>query len=91
MDTDVAEGLPIHKSRTPFQSQDVLVPWTNRETGETLLRYYHVFVEEELTDLCRGIPGIAVIDHFYDEGNWCVVIRKKTEKQEQHESHTPVL
>ena len=73
----VAEGLPIHRNRTPFESQDVLVPWTCKETNETLLRYYHVFVEHELTHLCERIPGIAVIDHFYDEGNWCVVIQKE--------------
>lgn len=70
------EGLPIHKSRTAFERQDVLVPWTCRQTGERLLRYYHVFVEGELESLCQGIPGIRVIDHFYDDGNWCVVMQK---------------
>lgn len=74
-----AAGLPIHRSRTPFQSQDVLVPWTCKETNETLLRYYHVFVEHELTHLCERIPGIAVIDQFYDEGNWCVVIQRESD------------
>ena len=77
--TCLVEGLllPIHRNRTAFKSQDVLVPWTCKETGERLLRYYHVFVEHELRDLCVRIPGIRILTDYYDEGNWHVVIQKE--------------
>ena len=94
-----AEGLPIHRNRTPFTSQDVLVPWTCKRSGERLFRYYHVFVEGELPRLCSQVPGIAITDHYYDEGNWCVVIEKReaaaageedTQREGEEEKSKPI-
>lgn len=69
-------GLPVHRNRTPFTSSDVLVPWKCRETGKTFLRFYHVFRQGELSSLCEDVPNVEVVREFYDEGNWCVIIRK---------------
>lgn len=81
--------LPIHVNRTKFEKQDVFVPWKlknnpnnnsniNKTTNnnETFLRYYHVFEENELENLCKTIGNIEVKNSYYDEGNWCIIIRK---------------
>ncbi|KAL0884252.1 hypothetical protein ABMA27_016242 [Loxostege sticticalis] len=77
-------NLPVHENRTQFQYNDLLVPWKLRHVKEnklsnqpenTLLRYYHVFEEGELDDLCKELP-LEVEKSFYEEGNWCVVCKK---------------
>lgn len=42
----------------------------------TFLRYYHVFEEGELENMCGLIKDARVIKSFYDQGNWCVIIEK---------------
>ncbi|CAM9608747.1 unnamed protein product [Lampetra planeri] len=81
--------LPVHTNRTPFRAQDVLVPWHHRRQGETpgpperaceeapiYHRYYHVFREGELEALCARLDGARVLESYYDQGNWCVVVEK---------------
>ncbi|XP_053668332.1 alkylated DNA repair protein alkB homolog 8 [Anopheles marshallii] len=75
--------LPVHTNRTQFQHQDLLVPWKLRTNDSmektTFLRYYHVFEEHELEKLClaSGEARIQLIESYYDQGNWCVVLQKK--------------
>lgn len=78
-------NLPVHENRTQFQHTDLLVPWKLRSVTEnklssqpenTLLRYYHVFEERELAELCCEVEGLSVESSFYEEGNWCVLCRK---------------
>ncbi|XP_059059487.1 alkylated DNA repair protein alkB homolog 8 [Achroia grisella] len=78
-------NLPIHENRTQFQHNDLLVPWKLRHKHDnklsdkpesTLLRYYHVFEENELRDLCEEVPQLSVVSSFYEEGNWCVICEK---------------
>lgn len=86
--------LPIHKNRTPFIQQDILVPFSvgkqkhgtsksglTQESSEdakidTYLRYYHVFKRGELDSMIAEIPAVAIIDSYYDNGNWCLLFRK---------------
>ncbi|XP_052737883.1 alkylated DNA repair protein alkB homolog 8 [Bicyclus anynana] len=77
-------NLPIHENRTQFKHNDLLVPWKLRKIKEnklenqsntTLLRYYHVFEEGELDNLCTS-ADLVVERSFYEEGNWCVVCTK---------------
>lgn len=69
-------GIHIHTNRSKFKSQDVFVPWKSKTSGETFLRFYHVFKENELEELCSKLNGIKIIKRYYDEGNWCLVIAK---------------
>ncbi|KAG6463713.1 hypothetical protein O3G_MSEX014037 [Manduca sexta] len=78
-------NLPVHENRTQFQHKDLLVPWKlrrktdNKLAGQpesTLLRFYHVFEEGELDRLCEEV-GLEVERSFYEEGNWCVVCKKR--------------
>lgn len=75
-------SLPVHTNRSQFKHNDVLVPWKlkNKEshniTTNLFLRYYHVFEENELENLCRTINNIKIIRSYYDEGNWCILLQK---------------
>jgi len=50
---------------------------TKEKTNETFLRYYHVFEENELEQLCSEIPDIVIKRSYYDQGNWCVIFEKQ--------------
>ncbi|XP_006628174.3 alkylated DNA repair protein alkB homolog 8 [Lepisosteus oculatus] len=87
--------LSVHTNRTAFHSQDLLVPWhlkssapRDKNVGKSLgsadicpifHRYYHVFCEEELESLCGEVENIAIQTSYYDQGNWCVILEKKSE------------
>ena len=82
--------LQVHVNRTEFKAQDMLVPWQLKKAGssdrqtakgtctetQTLHRFYHVFRQGELDALCTEVGGCAVTESYYDQGNWCVVLRK---------------
>lgn len=68
------DELIIHKPRTEFQQRDCLVPWT--KPTEKLLRYYHVFLRNELEHLLGQISQVRLISSYNDEGNWCVIFTK---------------
>lgn len=69
--------LPIHTNRTQFKAKDMLVPWKTKNGEEkTFLRFYHVYEENELEDVCCRQPEIVIRKSFYDQGNWCVIFEK---------------
>jgi alkylated DNA repair protein alkB family protein 8 len=77
--------LPVHKNRTPFLNQDVLVPFhaklktsdDSASESEVQFRYYHVFKQGELDLMLKKIPNITILQSYYDRGNWCAIIRRK--------------
>jgi alkylated DNA repair protein alkB family protein 8 len=90
-------SLPVHKNRTQFQHQDLLVPWklkpevkmelydkaesalcleNSSQEVLTFYRYYHLFEEGELELLCSSVKGSKVVQGYYDQGNWCIVLEK---------------
>lgn len=44
--------------------------------SQTPLRYYHMFKEDELVQLCSKVEGITIIDSKYEHGNWNIIIQK---------------
>lgn len=83
--------LLVNASRESFEQQDLFVPWKysgpgkqRKETegsregteGHVYHRYYHVFQDGELQELCSRLSHVTVEKHYYDKGNWCVVLRK---------------
>ena len=76
-------------SRRKFEEQDVFVPWVKRSDagrgpeGDTIQRYCHVFREGELASLVQAVPGMRVIDSYYDRGNWAVRAKKEVEGSEE--------
>ncbi|KAL2737858.1 alkylated DNA repair protein alkB 8-like [Vespula squamosa] len=73
--TDQNLLLPVHRNRTEFTHSDMLVPWKKR-SGDNFLRYYHLFEEKELSELCSEIPLVSIKDTYYDQGNWCIILEK---------------
>lgn len=76
-------SLPVHTNRKEFLHKDLLVPWKlkcndNKKeiSGNVFLRFYHVFDEGELENLCRKINNIVVKRSYYDQGNWCVIMKR---------------
>ncbi|KAJ8922781.1 hypothetical protein NQ315_007816 [Exocentrus adspersus] len=72
-------SLPVHTNRTQFKHNDVLVPWKLKgrsESDNVFLRFYHVFQENELPGMCRELSNVEVVKSYYDQGNWCVILRK---------------
>ncbi|XP_012286796.1 alkylated DNA repair protein alkB homolog 8 [Orussus abietinus] len=70
-------SLPIHENRTDFTHHDMLVPWKLKK-GQNFLRYYHLFEEGELSQLCSEISSCQVNEVYYDQGNWCAILEKGT-------------
>lgn len=74
--------LPVHRNRTQFNHNNVLVPWKLKQKEipqdqqKVFLRYYHVFQDGELEQLCQEISNVKVVKYFYDQGNHCVIIKK---------------
>lgn len=72
--------FPIHNNRTEFECKDMLVPWKLKESGKEVnsyLRYYHVFEEGEIENVCATVENITIVKSYYDQGNWCVILEKK--------------
>lgn len=75
--------LPVHKNRTQFHHTNVLVPWKLKdkeipeECQKVFLRYYHVFEDNELQELCTKENNAEILKYYYDQGNHCVIIKKK--------------
>ncbi|XP_064623177.1 alkylated DNA repair protein alkB homolog 8-like [Lineus longissimus] len=82
--SEISSCLPVHVNRTQFKHQDMLVPWHKKpkaaaerdQTEKVYHRFYHVFREGELEELCREVPGVRIIHGYYDKGNWCVIVEK---------------
>jgi len=86
----VRNNIIVHKNRTEFEQQDVLVPWkmkthqkerTNateqNKQGSVFYRFYHVFKQQELEHLCCSLPECTIVKSYYDSGNWAIVLQKK--------------
>lgn len=77
----VGVTLPIHTNRTQFKHSNLLVPWKLKSKDSTtpestFLRFYHVFEDNELIELCKRINNIEILNSYYDQGNWCVEFKK---------------
>ncbi|KAK6056987.1 hypothetical protein COOONC_05500 [Cooperia oncophora] len=74
-DTQHPDRLLIHDGKD-FIQQDMLVPWRIDDTGETFLRYYHVFAEGEMEELLRSVDGCRIDSIEKEQGNYIAVITK---------------
>jgi len=75
-DEQVPNDLPIHQNRSEFKAQDILVPWKNRYDKKVYHRYYHVFKQWELENLISSLPNVQILESYYVEGNWGVLIQR---------------
>ena len=56
-----------------YHTQDALVPWTNKETGERLYRYYHFFTHDEIRSILEDIE-CERYELYYEHDNWIFTI-----------------
>jgi len=61
-------------AKRKFEKQDELIPWKMKDI--TYYRYYHLFVKDELFELCNGIKNIIVKEVFYECGNSGIILEK---------------
>nr|XP_056714571.1 alkylated DNA repair protein alkB homolog 8 [Euleptes europaea] len=65
------------KKAEPTEShQPLLNSADSCEPSSVFHRYYHVFCEGELEQVCKSLECIKVEESYYDQGNWCVVLEK---------------
>jgi tRNA (uracil-5-)-methyltransferase TRM9 len=61
---------------------DFLVPWTDRESGVTYNRFYHLFdraeVQREFGENMKGV--FHILDVSYECCNYCVLLKKRSDK-----------
>lgn len=62
------------KSRTSGDSAHTSP--SERKSLPIFHRYYHVFQQGELEQLCDQLTGVKVQSSYYDQGNWCVILEK---------------
>jgi ubiquinone/menaquinone biosynthesis C-methylase UbiE len=63
-------------SRRKFTKQDNLVEFQSSDKKIKELRFYHVFEENELEEMINNIPGIKIVQSYWEIGNWILVIEK---------------
>lgn len=72
--------VPWHLKGATRKSPEPLAHLTDSAPEPTLgsifHRYYHVFCEGELEDVCRKVENVIVQSSYYDQGNWCVILEK---------------
>lgn len=75
--------LPLHRAEAAAAKGATSGPSTDVDVGKNTLvfqRYYHLFAPGELQGLVDKVPGVSVVDCFYDRDNWCVVFQKEKER-----------
>ncbi|XP_070283033.1 tRNA (carboxymethyluridine(34)-5-O)-methyltransferase ALKBH8 isoform X1 [Myotis yumanensis] len=51
-------------------------PAGTHDPGPVFHRYYHVFCEGELEAACQTLNNVSILQSYYDQGNWCVILQK---------------
>lgn len=80
------------QSKRQFSTQDVVVPWVLPAEHDPLRaeevkggkkldpvsvdRYCHVFKKGELEEQFALIPNVQVVDSYFDQDNWAVIVKK---------------
>ncbi|KAM3616192.1 uncharacterized protein V6R79_014098 [Siganus canaliculatus] len=57
-------------------STATLKPESVNNPAPVFHRYYHVFQQGELEQLCAQVAGVTVQSSYHDQGNWCVILEK---------------
>ncbi len=58
------------------QESDIVI----NEGKKTLVykRYYHMFKKGELEELVGEVEGVEIQESFYDNDNWCVILKRSS-------------
>ncbi|CAN9511570.1 unnamed protein product [Ophioblennius macclurei] len=61
---------------SPSDSKISQSPGSGSGSAPVFHRFYHVFQQGELEQLCAQVAGVKVQSSYHDQGNWCVVLEK---------------
>ncbi|XP_060929378.1 alkylated DNA repair protein alkB homolog 8 [Limanda limanda] len=61
---------------TTQTSSSPLKPESESGPAPVFHRYYHVFQQGELEQMCAQVAGAKVQRSYHDQGNWCVILEK---------------
>ncbi|XP_054651187.1 alkylated DNA repair protein alkB homolog 8 [Dunckerocampus dactyliophorus] len=85
---DLKDSCPNSTDSETFSSMSShSIPDSNHESQHqsgpppVFHRYYHVFQQGELEQLCVLVEGVRVLSSYHDQGNWCVILEKHVGKQ----------
>uniref|UniRef100_G1R6H7 tRNA (carboxymethyluridine(34)-5-O)-methyltransferase ALKBH8 n=2 Tax=Nomascus leucogenys TaxID=61853 RepID=G1R6H7_NOMLE len=70
--------VPWHLKGNPDKGKPVepFGPIGSQDPSPVFHRYYHVFREGELEAACRTVSDVRILQSYYDQGNWCVILQK---------------
>ncbi|KAL6116236.1 alkbh8 [Pungitius sinensis] len=81
LDTSAATASPYSKNGasgdTTQTSSSALQSESESNAAPVFHRYYHVFQQGELEQLCSQEAGVTLQSSYHDQGNWCVILVKK--------------
>ncbi|XP_044059506.1 alkylated DNA repair protein alkB homolog 8 [Siniperca chuatsi] len=67
---------PSPSGDTTQTSSSTLKSESESSPAPVFHRYYHVFQQGELEQLCGQVAGVKVQSSYHDQGNWCVILEK---------------
>lgn len=67
---------PGVKTELDHKTEGALCLENSSQEVPTFYRYYHVFEEGELELLCSCVKYSKVVQSYYDQGNWCIVLER---------------
>lgn len=67
---------PELKTEHDHKTESALCLENSSQEVPTFYRYYHVFEEGELQLLCSGVKDSRIVQSYYDQGNWCIVLER---------------
>ncbi|XP_036049935.1 alkylated DNA repair protein alkB homolog 8 isoform X2 [Onychomys torridus] len=70
--------VPWHFKENPCKDKDVesFGSAGSPDPNPVFHRYYHVFCDGELKASCQALGDVSVLQSYYDQGNWCIVLQK---------------
>ncbi|XP_021565719.1 alkylated DNA repair protein alkB homolog 8 isoform X2 [Carlito syrichta] len=70
--------VPWHLRGNPDKDKPVepFGPVGSHDPRPVFHRYYHVFCEGELETACQTLSDVTILQSYYDQGNWCVILQK---------------
>ncbi|KAM6987734.1 tRNA (carboxymethyluridine(34)-5-O)-methyltransferase alkbh8 isoform 2-T2 [Tautogolabrus adspersus] len=74
--TTIKDSKPIPSISTTQTSTEKPKSESENSPAPVFHRYYHVFQQGELEQLCCQVAGIKVQISYHDQGNWCVILEK---------------
>ncbi|XP_035011135.1 alkylated DNA repair protein alkB homolog 8 [Hippoglossus stenolepis] len=70
------DSEPSLSGDTTQTSSSPLKPESESGPAPVFHRYYHVFQQGELEQMCGQVAGVKVQRSYHDQGNWCVILEK---------------